>query len=106
MAQNPLLTFSLSLPLTVFFLSILPISAFGDEFKDLKDQVHAIQRENQTLREQLEKQSSVNQEQAKMIQDLVGKIEAIEAKDESLSRGILELGSVPAAESFSAEERH
>lgn len=55
--------FGLSLPLTVFFLlSILSISAFGDEFKDLKDQVHAIQRENQTLREQLEKQSSVNQE--------------------------------------------
>lgn len=84
--------FGLSLPLTAFFLlSNLSISAFGDEFKDLKDQVHAIQRENQTLREQLEKQSSVNQEQAKMIQDLVGKIEAIEAKDESLSRGLTEL---------------
>ena len=86
MAKNPLLTFSL-----FFLLSSLPISAFGDEFKDLKDQVHAIQQENQTLREQLEKQSSVNQEQAKMIQDLAGKIEAIEAKDESLSRGLTEL---------------
>ncbi len=94
-----------SLPLTAFFLlSSFPISAFGDEFKDLKDQVQAIQRENQTLREQLEKQSSVNQEQAKMIQDLAGKIEAIEAKDESLSRGISEIGTVAAAESFSSEE--
>lgn len=97
--------FGSSLPLTAFFLlSNLSISAFGDEFKDLKDQVHAIQRENQTLREQLEKQSAVNQEQAKMIQDLAGEIEALKTKDESISGRILEFGTVPAAESFLAEE--
>lgn len=78
--------FRIALFIMVFFLqfSICAQSGWPDEVSELKDETERLQEQNKTLQEQLDKQRQATEL-------LLKRIEALEAKDEALSRDVRDL---------------